>query len=186
MKSCKVLREHLRKTNYNGFVSFVTNGILFKDDWIDFFVDREGPGEVNFSVNASTKDVYDSMIKFGDFERAIYNLRQLIARKMERNKHNLIVRMSFVIYQKNVWDVLSYCNLFFELRADKLVYFLDGRGSALEDYCSSLGDDKLIELQSIIGATISRMEQNSQHPSEISTLEYMVSQTLKARRGCAA
>lgn len=87
-------------------MTFLTNGILFTDEWIDFFVSKlSNPTTISFSLDAVTQETFEKV-------RGNYSLERIekqIMRILQKRKSNdLRIGVSFTIEDDNVQEVDSF------------------------------------------------------------------------------
>jgi molybdenum cofactor biosynthesis enzyme MoaA len=82
-----------------------TNGIKLEGIWEEAFL-QQGK-VVNFSLNAITPERYRRVVQFGDYERAVGNLRRLIRRRKDMNSP-LKIRISTVVMDDTVPELPDF------------------------------------------------------------------------------
>lgn len=174
MKNCKRLRDHLRGIEYRGDLCILTNGVLFDGEWLDFMLGRRAPGEVHFSINASCQRVYDEVVKYGDWDRALANMGEIIRRRADRNEPRATV--SFVIYERNMWDVLEFYRFFRDFGVNGFAYYIDNRRP--KNFWSQWSRESIRDWRSMIRQAISEMREGGFDTSELPTLDYLLSNAL--------
>lgn len=102
--------------------SFMTNGILFNDYWIDTFV--KNGSYVNFSINAATEDTYATVVKHGNWSKTTRNLKDLVKARND-SKSDLEIRSSFVIFDENYSEIKDFITFCKDIGVDKIRFFFD-------------------------------------------------------------
>jgi MoaA/NifB/PqqE/SkfB family radical SAM enzyme len=118
----KEIIEVILKNNHQVKFAMMTNGHRFDEYWINQFI--EHGDEVNFSLNAASSKTYKTITEYGDWDRTISNLKELI-RFRESEKSSLKVMASFVIIEDNVHELSEFIKFCKELGLDKIRFFFD-------------------------------------------------------------
>lgn len=107
--------------NFPGLgINISTNGILFSHKWSEKIVAIDD-SEINFSVNAATKETYYKLIGSNQFERVIANIRSLTGLRDECRTKNPYVALSYVATIENISELPQFVNLAADLKADSIL-----------------------------------------------------------------
>lgn len=110
-----------RKKNPNLKISIYSNGKAFDAWWQSFF--SSSNSEVNFSLNAGTKEVYDRITENGDFDKVLANVEESTV--LAGKNDNFKVTTSFFVHENNIEDFNNYLNLIARLNIQKSYIFYD-------------------------------------------------------------
>lgn len=98
-------------------ISICTNGILFNEKWAGKITAIQG-SDVNFSVNAATKETYLKLTGSNQFERVINNIRSLSELRNSKQKKNPYIALSYVATTENIRELPQFVNVAADLKAD--------------------------------------------------------------------
>ncbi len=101
-------------------ISLCTNGILFSHSWSEKMLAAEN-SEINFSVNAATKETYRFLTGSGQFGRVVENIGYLCGRREEEGTDNPLVALSFVATTANIEELPQFVDLAADLKADSIM-----------------------------------------------------------------
>ena len=119
MPNCRELVQFIdRFSNIRFFL--LTNGVCIDDFWMGIFKERSDI--IRVSINAATRKTYDRITKYGDFNKVIENVRQIIKGKVEKKP---AVVLSAVLLRHNVHEIAEFIELGHELGADKVRFCVD-------------------------------------------------------------
>lgn len=96
------------------FISFATNGLLLRDDFIHFLVD-EGIHEVILSMNGFTKEDYDRIMFRSRYDRVIEKLTVLRDYKRSKSSSLPRIRINTILMKTNVLSfdsIVSFINTY--------------------------------------------------------------------------
>jgi sulfatase maturation enzyme AslB (radical SAM superfamily) len=119
MPNCRDLAGFLRGYDNIRF-SITTNGIHLDDFWLEAMVAQGG--FVNFSLNAASKQSYQPIVKYGDFDKVQANLKRMLA---SRQGHQPVVAISMVVLNHNILEVADFIELGAELGVDQVSFGVD-------------------------------------------------------------
>lgn len=109
------------KKNPNLKISIYTNGKEFDSWWQNFF--STSSSEVNFSLNAGTKEVYNTITQNGDFDKVIQNLEASVL--LSKNNANFKITTSFFVHENNIDDFENYLKIISQFNIQKSYIFYD-------------------------------------------------------------
>ena len=109
--------DHTREKFPGLGIVISTNGTLFDSKWLEKTLAIDN-SEVNFSVNAATKETYRNLTGRDQFERVISNISGLINLREKYEKKNPYVSLSFVATTENISELVQFVNLAADLKAD--------------------------------------------------------------------
>lgn len=119
MSNCKDLVLFLRK--FPGIkISLITNGVCIDEFWMETIINQGQ--SINLSVNAASRDVYDQIVKNGDFDRVIGNIRKIISRRLCKIP---TVAISMVVLSHNIDQIADFITLGYDLGVDVVVFTVD-------------------------------------------------------------
>lgn len=171
MKCCKKMRDYLAKTQFDGRLCFLTNGVLFGDEWIDFLINRKA--DAHFSINASCKEVYDKIIKYGNFDAVVQNLSKLVEQKKLRGQIEPRIGVSFVIFEDNMWDILNFVKLVYNIGVQGCSFYMDCRYEGRKLF-KDMPDEELEAYHALVLETMTYMNQIGFGPSELATIDHLI------------
>jgi len=178
MKSCKMIRDHIAEAGFEGRICFLTNGVLFKDEWIDFMLSQKGA--IHFSINASCKEVYDRTVRYGDFDAVMTNLKRILDLKKERGQKEPFLDLSFVIYKDNMWDILDFFEMVHSLGLPHCTFYLDCRYPATKLF-EDMSEEEFDRYHELVLKTLDSMAACRMPPTEITALDFVM-RTMKEER----
>ncbi|UCC41527.1 MAG: SPASM domain-containing protein [Candidatus Aminicenantes bacterium] len=120
----KELMEFLNTRYPRIKLGIMTNGYFFDDFWINKFV-KYGKF-VSFSINAASKETYNSIVQNGNWEKVNLNIKKFVDIKT-RDNSNVSVWASFVVLNDNIHELskfILFCN---GLGVNKIRFFYSGR-----------------------------------------------------------
>lgn len=97
-----------------------TNGILFSQKWSEKIVAIDN-AEVNFSVNAATKETYRNVAGSNQFERLIANICGLTDLREKYRTKNPYITLSYVVTTENIRELPQFVDLSATIKADCIV-----------------------------------------------------------------
>ncbi len=112
--------DHLMKNFFDLGISICSNGIMFNRKWAEKIV-AVSNSEVNFSVNAATKDTFLRMTGSNQFERVIANIRNLTNLRDKYQTDNPYISLSYVATTENIRELSQFVNLASELKTDRVL-----------------------------------------------------------------
>lgn len=137
MQNCRevaaLVREHAALK-----LDIHTNGVLVDAFWQETFVEQGGM--ILFSINAATQRTYESIVRFGDYRRAIRNVERLLAGRKGRVP---TVKLTSVILKENVSEIAELVRLGAALGVDSVVFGMD---PILSRTCDRTRDEVRAEL----------------------------------------
>ena len=98
----KELVRYAKRLGYEQ--ALVTNGTLLDDEGIDLIKDFEW---VRFSIDAAKEETYYKIKRFPFFQKALENLKKLIAKKNSKN----IIGFSFIVCRENYQEIYEATKL---------------------------------------------------------------------------
>jgi MoaA/NifB/PqqE/SkfB family radical SAM enzyme len=137
--------------NIKGWAFLQTNGLSDKD----YEVIIPQLHEINFSVDAATKETYE-YIRGPHFDQVIRHIRKAVDIRQQQPNHNPRIYMDFVLMQCNKHEILPFIELAQDIEA-RGVYFcplfpspeplIIDRGGVIFNYSEQvIPRDELIEL----------------------------------------
>jgi MoaA/NifB/PqqE/SkfB family radical SAM enzyme len=105
LKESKDLVALVSNINPTARFGMMTNGLRFDDYWQQTFAEKGY--EVNFSINAATKETHEIINKGSKFDVVCSNLTRLTELRRERGA-SLDIRLSFVIIPENVHEIADF------------------------------------------------------------------------------
>jgi MoaA/NifB/PqqE/SkfB family radical SAM enzyme/Flp pilus assembly protein TadD len=87
----------------------ITNGYVLNEKWIDKIV-RSGNTELTFSIDGTTKEVYESIRQGSNYEKVLENVRLIMAKKRDCGS-KMDVRMNAVIMRSNYHQIEEFLEL---------------------------------------------------------------------------
>lgn len=138
LSSSKLIRlygwgEPLFNSDYEKIFDFITgnfpglgvcissNGILFNKKWSKKFISTNR-SEINFSVNAATKETYYKMTGSKKFEHLISNISNLIKLREKSQTKNPFVSLSYVVTTENVSELVQFVDLAADIKVDCICF----------------------------------------------------------------
>ena len=119
MKNCKDFCE-VTQGYPNMRISLTTNGIYLNRFWQDTLAER---GHfINVSLNAASQAAYDQIVKHGDFDKVLNNIRTLAVR-VDPDQTRLA--LSMVILPQNILEITDFIKLGIDLGASQVGFGLD-------------------------------------------------------------
>jgi sulfatase maturation enzyme AslB (radical SAM superfamily) len=119
MKNCKDFCE-VTQGYPDMRISLTTNGIYLNRFWQDTLAER---GHfINVSLNAASQAAYDQIVKHGDFDKVLNNIRTLAAR-VDPDQTRLA--LSMVILPQNILEITDFIKLGIDLGASQVGFGLD-------------------------------------------------------------
>lgn len=123
----------------------ITNGVILNERWIDKIVNSPNT-EFTFSVDGTTREVYESIRHGSNFEKLLSNIR-LTMEKKRRHNAKLDVRMNAVIMRTNYLQIeefvefaaregfnqLSIMALHFDLAPEENIFY-DSKDAGIVNY----------------------------------------------------
>jgi len=163
MKNGHKMRDYILQNNFALKPTFLTNGILLDERWIDMALKQEGT--VHVSINASNRQLYDKTTKYGDFDRVIKNIRRLMQLKKERQGIGLRIMASFVVHENNMWDIYDFFRVFQEIGIDHITYYMDARRriDKYPDFLFKLSDADLAKYWALVRSTIECIKRDNRY-----------------------
>lgn len=121
MKNCIDLVEIL--THYeNPKFSISTNGVVLGKFWKESLLSN---GEaINFSINAARKETYDQIVKYGNFDRVLGNIENLVSVR-GTGKKSLTITISTVVLNNNIFELDDLIHLAHKLGVDGVKFGTD-------------------------------------------------------------
>ncbi len=119
MPNCRELVQVLERFPDIRF-GFSTNGVCVDEFWMGVFIERSD--WIKFSINAATPNTYDRITKYGDFNKAIGNIKRTVKRKTNKKP---LVRISTVLLRHNAHEIAEFINLGYELGVDRVSFSVD-------------------------------------------------------------
>ena len=110
--------EKLNRTNA---IRILTNGTLFNEkNWKVFSKNKTGKIMLTVSVDAATKETYESIRRGGNFDILRRNME--FASKLRREEELLYFRMNFVVQRKNYKEMIPFVKWGVELGCDEVFF----------------------------------------------------------------
>ncbi len=134
--------EQMTKRIYDKgcLVSFVTNGILLSRERIKRFLEQDTKiKEIAISIDASHKEMYESIRGKGNFEHLIENLREL-QRQLKTAEYKPQITWAFLLMKSNLDELPHAVELADELGFDRIVGKHIETGKSVEDLSEALFD----------------------------------------------
>lgn len=122
IKEVKELIDLVISINPGIKISFMTNGLEFKNEWQNLFVIHGD--HVNFSLNAAKKESYEGINRYSNYDRVWQNLRDTINLRNQMQSP-LKVYISFVILPDNFQQMAEFIEMGKELGVDRVRFFFD-------------------------------------------------------------
>jgi MoaA/NifB/PqqE/SkfB family radical SAM enzyme len=97
-----------------------TNGVNVSEFWMEVF-SRQGK-RINFSVNASRTATYNSLVKYGNFDRVVKNAAALLSR---RGGDGPTVSVSSVILPGNAGELSHFVEFWSDVGVDFVEFLID-------------------------------------------------------------
>jgi len=101
-------------------ISLCTNGIMFSANWAEKLL-AVSNSEINFSVNAASKETYRQLTGSSHFERIIKNIDYLTRRREEKMSGTPCVTLSYVATTTNIEELPGFVDLAADLKADSIL-----------------------------------------------------------------
>jgi len=101
-------------------IGICTNGILFDRKWSEKIIPVNN-SDVNFSVNAATKETFYKLTGSKQFDRVIANIRTLTGLREKYRTKNPLVSLSFVATTENIRELPQFVDLAADLGADAVL-----------------------------------------------------------------
>lgn len=144
---------------------------------------------LNVSLNAATKDTHAKIVKAGQFDRVVANLRYLMERRRAMGTSLPKVHLSMVIMRENVEEMVEFIDLAADLGVDQAVFShyltttIEGKRKAGED-------SSLYAHQELADEMIRKTRQRAAHlgvnvllPLPFSTKDYHIQFSLRSDAG---
>lgn len=119
MSNCRELVQFVDQFPNIRF-AFRTNGVCVDDFWMGVFMERTD--SIRFSINAATPNTYDRVMKYGDFNKVLGNVRRIT--KGKTNKKPFVV-ISAVLFRHNAYEIAEFIDLGHELGVDRVRFNID-------------------------------------------------------------
>ncbi|MFH1244990.1 MAG: radical SAM protein, partial [Candidatus Omnitrophota bacterium] len=119
MPNCRELMQVLDQYPDIRF-EFSTNGICVDEFWMGVFMERAD--SIKFSINAATPNTYDRIMKYGDFNKVLGNVRRITKVKINKKPAVLI---STVLLRHNANEIAEFIDLGYELGVDNVKFSVD-------------------------------------------------------------
>jgi MoaA/NifB/PqqE/SkfB family radical SAM enzyme len=103
--SCRKLVEMTAVNHPHLKLDMATNGVLFRDFWVDAFIEHGSC--INFSFHSVNPDLYARVVKFGNLAHVIKNVDNMVRRKAETGSE-VIVRISVVATDDTVLHIPDF------------------------------------------------------------------------------
>ncbi|MGQ3685409.1 MAG: SPASM domain-containing protein [Candidatus Loosdrechtia sp.] len=155
--------------NFSGLgISICTNGILFNQKWSEKIIAINN-SEVNFSVNAATKETFRKITGSNQFERVITNIRELTDLRERHKTKNPHISLSYVATTENIRELPQFVNLSANLKADSVL---------VQDIMMLTEDTKRLSLtnEPELACEIFRLAEEQAKKRRISFLSYVTHQ----------
>jgi len=119
--SYRKIWEH-ENTNGIKFIRILSNGGLFTpDNWALMKDNKKNTKFIlTVSIDAASKEVYDSIRKFGDFDQLKKNM--IFAGKLRKKGELSYFRINFVVQRKNMYEMLRFIEFGKHIGADKVFF----------------------------------------------------------------
>ena len=114
-KLCKNLIKKITQTYPNIKFDLITNGILSTEENIDEYGLKNKIESIEISVHAATKETYDKVVRDGDFDAVMKNLKMLS--EMKKNGEIKFLWLNFVVTSYNYKEMIDFQKLADELGA---------------------------------------------------------------------
>lgn len=106
---CKNLIQKITKIYPKIEFNIITNGILATEKNINEFGLRKKICSVEVSLHAATKETYDKIVRGGDFDKVIDNLKVLA--EMKKNEEIYNIWLNFVVSSYNYKEMIDFQKL---------------------------------------------------------------------------
>jgi len=127
MKNCLGFRDLMMEEYPNVKLGIVSNGLRFDKTWAQVMLDQGYM--VQFSLNGSTKEIYDRTMRFGNYDKVMQNVDQLLEMRRSQGKH-LKIAISYVIVPENVCELADFVAWAAMKGIDEVKFFCDQHLSA--------------------------------------------------------
>jgi MoaA/NifB/PqqE/SkfB family radical SAM enzyme len=108
----------------NVSISFLTNGMLMNDIWIDKVVKHSHM--ISFSINAATAKTHELVNRGSKWDTVISNLHNL-RQKRDETGSNLQILAHMTIIRQNVHEIPQFISMIDDFAVDKLNFGFDPR-----------------------------------------------------------
>jgi radical SAM protein with 4Fe4S-binding SPASM domain len=119
MKNCREAAKLLRAYGHVK-LQVTTNGVRVDDFWHETFVDQAE--WVSFSVNAASREVYERLVRYGDFDRVLRNVERLTTARRHPFPR---VGVTAVILKENLSQLHGIVELASRVGADYVEFLID-------------------------------------------------------------
>jgi len=107
--------EMLKETRKRGLIiNLVTNGLLMNEDWSKKLIELK-TDKISISLDAATKETYDSIRRGSDFNKVMANIRVLMKMKDSLGTNKPGVRLDMVLMKSNIKELPTFVKLAIEL-----------------------------------------------------------------------
>jgi sulfatase maturation enzyme AslB (radical SAM superfamily) len=161
-KTARLIRDSILENDLSLSLYMFTNGVRINDQWTKLLIKQQG--SIHFSVNASNKEVYNAMIKYGDFDAVIANMKRILVMRKELSR-SVRVAVSCVVHANNLWDIKNFFHVFRDIGVDAIIYYIEGTQSIgiFPSFIWSLSYDELTAFQALLDETISEIEEDKNY-----------------------
>ena len=109
------------KLNHTPAIRILSNGTLFnKKTWIDFKGEKKGKILLTVSIDAASKEIYESIRRNGNFEKLKNNMNY--ASKLRKTGELAYLRMNFVVQKKNYKEIKEFIKWGMNLGVDEVFF----------------------------------------------------------------
>lgn len=103
------------------YIRLLSNGTLFNPkNWEDFKQNKHGKIMLTASVDAASKETYESIRRNGNFD--VLKLNMAFAGELRRKGELAYFRMNFVVQKKNYKEMLDFVRWGMEIGADEVFF----------------------------------------------------------------